>query len=350
MPWTKVFPDYSEFKIACKTAKRHLRGLSFKDAIREALIQSMRKNKNIFVFGEGVDDPKGVFGTTLGLDKIFGKQRCFDTPISENALTGIAMGASLIGLKPILVHMRMDFLLLAMDQMINHMAKWSYMSAGKIKVPVIIRSLIGRGWGSAAQHSQSLHAIFCHMPGIKVVMPSTPYDAKGLFLSSIEEKCPVLFLEYRWLYQHVGYVPRKIYKIPLGKAAIKKEGKDVTVVALSYMAYEAWRAAYILEKEGIKVEVVDLRTINPWDKETVIKSVKKTHKVLIADIGHISFGVSGEIAACISQEAFNFLDAPPERIALPDTPTPASYILEKLYYPDFKDIIKRVKSILKWRA
>ena len=347
MPWAKIYSDYSQFRRACRKAKKKLRGLTFGEAMREAILQGMKQDSATIIFGEGVDDPKGIFGTTAGLDKIFGAKRCFDTPISENALTGIAMGASLMGLKPILVHMRMDFLMPAMDQMVNHLAKWSYMSGGKIKTPVIIRSLVGRGWGSAAQHSQCLHALFAHIPGIKVVMPSCPYDAKGLFLSCLKEKSPILFLEYRWLYKHVGYVPKKPYTVPFGKACVKKEGKDISVVALSYLVSESLKAAYALQKEGIDAEVIDLRTVTPWDKKTIVKSVKKTHRLLVVDTGHLSFGVSAELAAAVNKEAFGSLDGPVERMALPDTPTPAGCSLEDLYYPDSKLIMQTIKNILK---
>jgi pyruvate/2-oxoglutarate/acetoin dehydrogenase E1 component len=344
MPWAKIYPDYSQFKRACKKAKKKLRGLTFGEAMQEAIRQGMKQDPKTIIFGEGVDDPKGIFGTTLKLDKIFGKSRCFDTPISENALSGIALGASLVGLRPILVHMRMDFLMPAMDQMVNHLAKWSYMSGGRIKTPLIIRSLIGRGWGSAAQHSQCLHALFAHVPGIKVVMPSCPYDAKGLFLSSLKERCPVLFLEYRWLYKHVGFVPKKPYLVPLGEACVKKQGKDITLVALSYLVSESLKAAYALQKEGIDAEVIDLRTVTPWDKKTIIDSVKKTRRLLVVDPGHISFGVSAEIIATLSKEAFRYLDSPCERIALPDTPTPSSPALEGIYYPDHKSIARKIKK------
>jgi pyruvate dehydrogenase E1 component beta subunit len=243
----------------------------------------------------------------------------------------------------------MDFLMPAMDQMVNHLAKWSYMSGGTIKTPVVIRSLIGRGWGSAAQHSQCLHALFAHIPGIKIVMPSCPYDAKGLFLASLKERCPVLFLEYRWLYKHVGYVPKKPYTVPIGKACVRKEGKDITLVALSYLVAESLKAAYELQKAGIEVEVIDLRSVTPWDKKTILKSLKKTGKLLVVDPGHLSFGASAELAATLSKDAFSFLDQPPERMALPDTPTPASCALEDIYYPTSKTIIQTLKGMLRCR-
>jgi len=347
MPWTRVFTDRTEFDKACKLAGKKLRGLAFREALAEALLQIMEKDERVFVFGEGVDDPKGIFGTTLNLHKKFGTQRSFDIPIAENTMTGVGIGAALAGLRPVMVHMRMDFMLLAMDQIINHASKWSYMFGGKVTVPLVIRTLIGRGWGSAAQHSQSIQGLFMHVPGLKIVMPSTPRDAKGLLVASIEDDNPVIFIEHRLLYEHIGCVPEDLYSIPLGKANVKKEGKDVTVVAVSYMVFESVKAAEKLKEEGIDVEVIDVRTVKPLDNETIFNSVKKTGRLVIADTGWITGGVAAEISARVSSNIFESLKSPILRVCCPDVPTPASPNLEKAFYPGKEEIINTVKRILK---
>ena len=346
MSWDIVTTDRTEFEKAAKLAGKELRGLTYRDAIKEALYQMMEKDDRVIVMGEGVDHYGWIFGTTAGLLEKFGAQRVFDTPIAENSMTGIAIGLSLAGMRPIFVHMRNDFLLLAMDQMVNHAAKWKYMTGGKVGVPIVIRAIIGRGWGSAAQHSQSFQAYFMHTPGLKVVIPSSPYDVKGLLISSIEDKDPVVFIEARLIYEHIGYVPEEIYTVPLGKGTIRKEGKDITIIAVSYMVFESIKAAEELEKEGISVEVIDPRTIKPLDEEIIFESVKKTGRAVIADTGWLTCGITAEISARISEKMFKYLKAPILRIALPDTPTPASPILEKAFYPDKKKIISAVKKVL----
>jgi pyruvate dehydrogenase E1 component beta subunit len=346
--WEKIYPDKSEFEKAYKDTPG-LRGLTYADAIKEALIQTMEEDSNVFVMGEGVDDPGGIFGTTLGLQERFGKERVFDIPIAENAMTGVAIGASLAGMRPVFVHMRMDFLLCAMDQLVNHAAKWHYMFGGCVSVPIVVRTLIGRGWGSAAQHSQSLQGLFMHTPGLKVVMPTTPYDVKGLLLSSIKDPDPVIFIEHRWLYKTFGYVPQEPYKIPLGEGIIRKEGEDITIVAISHMVLEAMEACKVLEKEGIYAELIDPRTIKPMDWEMIFNSVKKTGRLLIADTGYKSGGVGAEISAKVIENVFPFLKAPIVRVATADTPTPASHILEKAFYPSSKDVLKAAKEALSYR-
>ncbi len=344
MPWTKVYTDKADFENTL--AKEGLRGISFREAIREAQMQMLQKDESVFILGEGVDDPGGIFGSTLGLCEKFGKDRVMDIPIAENGLTGIAIGAAIAGMKPIFVHMRMDFLPMCMDQIINHAAKLHYMTGGKVNVPLIIRSIIGRGWGSAAQHSQALHALFTHIPGLKVVMPSTPYDVKGLFISAVEDGNPVMFIEHRWIYDYIGYVPEEIYKVPIGKGIIRKKGKDVTVVAISQMVYEAIKAAKILEAEGIDIEIIDPRSLKPLDEELIFDSVKKTGRIVIADVACKTSGIGAEIAARVSESIFKYLKAPIKRVNFPDVPIPSSYALEKIFYPGPENIVREVKKLL----
>ncbi|MFC1807250.1 alpha-ketoacid dehydrogenase subunit beta [Candidatus Omnitrophota bacterium] len=347
--WDLSFSERSEFERACQLAHKSLRGLTYKEAITEAIWQVMEKDPSVFIMGEGVDHCGWIFGTTKGLGERFGKNRAFDTPIAENTITGIASGAGLCGLKPIIVHARMDFLMLAMDQIINHASKMRYMSGGRVRVPLVVRTMIGGGWGSAAQHSQGLQAFFAHAPGLKVVMPSTPYDLKGLFVSSIRSKDPVIFIETKFLYEHVGYVPKRLYSVDFGKGAIRREGSDVTICAISYMVYEAIKASDSLRKDGIKAEVIDLRSLRPLDEEIILKSVKKTHRLVVCDNAWKTCGFSAEISAIANEKAFRYLKAPIKRVALPDIPTPASPALEKAFYPKARDIIKAVKKVYKFK-
>jgi len=347
MAWDRAPLDISELEKLSRPAGEGRREITYREAIKEALTQALEMDEGVFVMGEGVDDPAGIFGTTLGLHNIFGRSRVFDVALAENGITGIAVGAALAGMRPILVHARMDFLVLAMDQIINHAAKWRYMFGGTVNVPLTIRTIIGGGWGSAAQHSQSLQALFMHIPGLKVIMPSTPYDAKGLLTASIADGNPVIFIEHRWLYDHSGYVPEKAYTIPIGKGVTRREGKDVTVVAASYMVFEAGIAAESLEKEGIDVEVIDLRSLKPLDENIIFNSIKKTGRLVIADAGWKTGGISAEIAALASEKAFSYLKAPIQRVTLPDTPTPASPELEKAFYPRAPEIVSAVRELAK---
>jgi len=268
-----------------------------------------------------------------------------DTPIAENGLTGIAVGSAICGMRPVFIHMRMDFLPMCMDQIVNHAAKWRYMTGGKVTVPLVIRSIIGRGWGSAAQHSQALHGLFTHFAGLKVAVPSTPYDAKGLLIAAVNDGGPVIFCEHRWLYDFNGYVPEEMYEAPFGKAVTRKEGRDVTIVAVSLMVYEAVKAARELEKEGISAEVIDPRTIKPLDMESILASVKKTGRLIIADVGNTMTGISAEIAAQTAEKGFEYLKAPILRVGLPDVPTPAGCELEKIFYPGGAEIKKAVREL-----
>ena len=319
------------------------RQLTYKDALAEGLLEAMSQDENIIVMGQSAEDPVAMFGTLAPALKKF-PERFFEMPLSEGGITGWGTGAAIGGLKPVMTHHRNDFLLLAADQIINHAAKWMY--DHRTPVPWTIRSIVGRGWGQASQHSQSLQAIFAHIPGLKIVMPATAYDAKGLLISSILEPCPVISIEHRRLYDQKGNVPEGFYTIPLGKANIIREGTDITIVAISQMLLEAQLATEALSKAEIQAEIIDPRTIRPLDNQTIINSVKKTGRLIICDTGWTEFGVSAEIAARVADEAFDFLKAPIKRIGLPNCPTPASYELEKYFYPGVAEILKASSEIL----
>ncbi len=346
MPWTKILIEKQEPGFD-EHPGEEVRKLTYPEAIREALDQALALDERVFIMGQGVDDPVGQFGTTLNLHKKHGRHRVFDTPLSENGLTGIAIGAALTGMRPVYIHNRPDFLLLAMDQIANHASKWSYMFGGHVKVPIVIRAVIGRGWGSAAQHSQALQGLFMHIPGLRLVMPSTAYDVKGLLISSIADSNPVIFLEHRWLFKHTSHVPKELYSIPFGKGIVRRTGKDITVVGISYMVIEALRAAEELEKEGYDVEIIDPRTLKPLDEDIILNSIRKTGRLIIADTGWKTGGVGAEIAAMVVEKGFQYLKSPIKRIACPDVPTPSSYVLEEEFYPGMEDIINSVKEMLK---
>jgi pyruvate/2-oxoglutarate/acetoin dehydrogenase E1 component len=342
MPWTKIYSSRTEFEKALKETPG-LRGITYKEAIREATAQLLSADKSVFVIGEGVDDSGGVFGTTKGLQEEFGKDRVMDSPLAENGITGVCVGAAAAGMKPILVHMRTDFLPISLDQILNHAAKWHYMFGGRVNVPLVIRSIIGRGWGSAAQHSQSLQAMFMNIPGLRVIMPATPFDAKGLLIAAVRDGNPVIMIEHRWLYDHMGHVPEEMYEVPLGKAVVRKAGTDATIVTVSHMVHEAIQAAEALLDEGIDCEVIDLRSLKPMDGAAVIDSVRKTGRLIIADTGWKECGVGAEVMAKVA-EAGVALRAPLVRISLPEAPTPASPVLEKAYYPGKQDIIEAARK------
>jgi len=324
-----------------------MRKITYAEAINEALHQIIAKDTRAFLIGQGVTSPWYVGSTTIGLIDRFGSKRIIDTPTSENAITGVALGAALAGMHPIMCYPRMDFMHYAMDQIANHIANWHYMFGGQLSVPVTIWSIINRGGEQAAQHSQALQAIFMHIPGLKIVVPSTPYDAKGLLVASIEEDNPVIYIDDRWLYQHEGEVPEELYSVPIGKGIIRREGEDVTVVATSYMVYEAIMASESLDKEGVYVEVVDLRSLKPLDENLLLTSVKKTGRLVVVDGGWKTCGVAAEVSARVAEsDIFRSLRAPIIRVSLPDTPAPASSALEKAYYPNAEKIISAVKKIL----
>lgn len=323
------------------------RKLSYCLAINEALHQIMEQDQSVFLIGQGVKSPWYVGNTTRGLLDRFGSQRVIDTPVSENVITGAALGAAIAGMRPVVVHPRMDFMLYAMDPIINEAANWHYMFGGKSHVSVVIWAIINRGGEQAAQHSQALQSFFAHVPGLKVVMPSNAYDAKGLMISAIKDDNPVIYIDDRWLYELEDTVPEELYYVPIGKGTIRKKGKDVTVVATSYMVVEAMKAATHLEKERISVEVIDLRTIKPLDEELLFESVKKTGRLVVADGGWKTYGVAAGISALVVENIFEFIKSPIMKITLPDVPAPASRTLEEVYYPDLQDIIEAVIKIMK---
>jgi pyruvate dehydrogenase E1 component beta subunit len=320
--------------------------LTFAKAINEALFHAMEIDKSVICYGLGVDDPKGVFGTTLGLQEKYGEERVFDMPVSENAMTGVAIGASLNGIRPVMAHQRLDFFLLAMDQLVNNAAKWYYMFGGQASVPITIRLIIGCGWGQGPTHSQSLQSWFAHIPGLKVVMPATASDAKGLLLSSIFDNNPVLFLEHRWLHNLEGEVPEGDYRVPIGKAIALKKGEDITIVSMSYITIEALRAVEALEKEDILCDLIDLRTIMPIDWDLIFSSVQKTGRLIVLDTGVETGSIAGEIISRICMERYDSLKQPPKRLALPDFPAPTSLTLTREFYKRAEDIIDAVSKMM----
>ena len=320
--------------------------MTYSKAINDALFVAMELDPKVICYGLGVDDPKRVFGTTQGLQEKFGEKRVFDMPISENAMTGVAIGAGLRGFRTVMTHQRLDFFLLAMDQLVNGAAKWHYMFGGQNSIPITIRLIVGRGWGQGPTHSQSLQSWFAHIPGLKVVMPATANDAKGLLLSSIFDENPVIFIEHRWLHHQESDVPEGDYRVPLGSANRLELGSDVTIVAMSYMSIEALRAINFLKNQNISFELIDLRTVGPIDWETIYTSVKKTGRVLVLDTGAVTGSIAGEIVARIAMDLFSNLRCAPQRIALPDIPTPTSQALTEKFYPGSHTIIERIAQMM----
>lgn len=320
--------------------------ITFAEAIREALDQAMAADNSVFVIGEGVPDPKGIFGTTTGLRDKYGAQRILDMPLSENGMTGVCIGAAIQGMRPVMVHQRIDFTLLALDQLVNNAAKWSYMFNGQMNVPLVVRAIVGRGWGQGPQHSQSLQATFAHIPGLRVVMPATPYDAKGLLLAAITDNSPVMFIEHRWLHGIRDHVPETPYFLPLDTARTLRQGDDVTIVAFSYMAIEALRAAKYLAAHNIDAEIISMHAVNPLDMDTVHASVKRTGKLLIADCAARTAGVAAEITARVCELSFSFLHCPPRRISLPDHPVPTSPALANQCYSGPGALIRETLALL----
>ena len=319
--------------------------ISFRDALRLAQAKEMEADPAVFVFGLDVSDHKGIFGSTAGLAEQFGARRCFGTPLSEEAMTGVALGAALSGLRPVHVHIRADFLLLAMNQIVNMVSNLRYLSGGKVQIPLVIRAVIGRGWGQSAQHSKSLHGVFGHFPGLKVVLPTTPQDAYGLLRSAIRENNPVLFLEHRWLYDVMGEVDDGL-TVPLGEPAVRRKGSDLTVVCASWMNVEALRAAEILERRGIHLEVIDVRTVSPLNSEPILESVRKTRRCIVADYDWTFCGLSAELAAVISHRLHGVLAGPVERLGFAPVPCPTTRPLENLFYPSAVDIIKTSERMM----
>jgi acetoin:2,6-dichlorophenolindophenol oxidoreductase subunit beta len=324
-----------------------MREITYLEAVREAMSQEMRKNDDVFILGEDIGVYGGAFGVTRGMIEEFGSERVRNTPISEAGIAGAAVGSALTGMRPILELQFSDFITIALDQIVNQAAKIRYMYGGKGKVPMVVRTPSGSGTGAAAQHSQSLEAWVAHIPGLKVVQPSTAYDAKGLLKAAMDDENPVIFYEHKLLYKTSSEVPEEEYSIPLGKADIKREGTDVTVVATAIMVHRALEAAKELEKEGIQVEVIDPRTLVPLDENAIIQSVSKTGRVVVVHEAVKRGGYGGEIASMIAEsDAFDYLDAPIKRLGGAPSPVPYNPELEKSHVPQVPDIMKAVKETL----
>ncbi len=319
--------------------------LSFREAINRALAEEMATDPDVFVFGLDVPDHKRLYGSTVGLLERFGPARCFGTPLSEEAMTGVALGAAISGLRPVHIHIRADFMLLAMNQIANMASNLRYMSGGRLRVPLVIRAVIGRGWGQSAQHSKSLHGVFAHFPGLKVVLPSSPQDAYSLLRSAIRDENPVIFLEHRWLYDVEGDVDVN-EAIPLGASVIRRSGDALTVVAVSWMNVEAMKAAEVLARRGVELEIVDVRTVSPLDAGPIIASARKTGRCLVADYDWVFCGFGAEVAAVVGREGFGALRHPVERLGFAHTPCPTTRPLENLFYPSAVTIIRTAERML----
>lgn len=337
------------------TTEKQQRMLTGNKAMAEAIAQEMEKNEEVFVLGEDIGKYGGIFGSTEGLLDKFGEERIMDTPISESAFIGAAIGAAQEGMRPIAELMFVDFFGVCMDQIYNQMAKIQYMSGGNVKMPMVLMTGVGGEYNDAGQHSQTLYATFAHLPGMKVVAPTTPYDLKGMMASAIREDNPVVFMFHKtlqglgWMDQldaSVGHVPEEEYTVPLGKAKVTREGADVTIVSIQMMTVYAEEAAEKLAEEGIDAEVVDLRSLVPLDKETIIESVQKTHRLLVVDEDYLSYGMTAEISAVIAEEALYDLDGPVKRLAIPDVPIPYSRPLEEFVVPSADKIYEAVKEML----
>jgi pyruvate/2-oxoglutarate/acetoin dehydrogenase E1 component len=323
------------------------RELTYAQAIYEATVQEMERDPGVFVYGLGVDDPIGLYGTTLDLHKRFGADRNFDTPLAEDAMTGLGVGAAIAGLRPIHVHQRMDFLMLCMNQLVNVASKASYTFAGAVSVPMVIRGVIGRSWGQGPQHSQSLHSMLMHVPGLKVVAPTTPHDAKGCLVAAIRDNNPVIFMEHRMLYNIRGIVPEAAYEIPFGKARVLASGDDITIVAISHMVVEALRAKAHLEAEGIHAEVIDPVSLAPLDIETIADSAERTGRLLVVDNDWTGCGASAEIIAAVTER---LQDGPAPRVArlgFAPAPCPTTKPLENLFYPTGRTIAAKAHAMVR---
>ncbi|MBL8723516.1 MAG: alpha-ketoacid dehydrogenase subunit beta [Planctomycetes bacterium] len=336
MPWSRFDRNY--------VAPTGGRDLTYCAAIREAIDQAMGLDPRVFCIGLDADDRFGVFGSMANLSH---PERVLGTPISENAMTGVALGAALSGLRPIHVHLRSDFLLVAMDQIANYVAKWRDMFHGQVAVPLVIRAIAGRGWGCGAQHSQTLHGLFAQIPGLIVATPSTPYDAKGLFLQAVKDDRPVLFLEHRWLYKDTGNVPAEPYTLPFGQCRVLHEGQGLTLVATSLAATHCKIAC---EQHGLDVELLDPRTVKPLDLDGIVASVRRTGALAVVDYDFPFGGFAAEVVAAVGERAFDALRLPPQRLTFPDRGMPASQVLERAYYPDPERIAALLRRMLDARA
>jgi pyruvate/2-oxoglutarate/acetoin dehydrogenase E1 component len=314
-------------------------------AIREALDLALAQRQDTYIIGEGVTDPNGIFGTTKGLVDTYGPERVVEMPVAENGLTGIAIGSAMMGRRPIMTHQRIDFALLCIEQLFNTAAKSHYVTNGAHRVPLTVRMVIGRGWGQGPQHSQSLEAMFASIPGLKVVMPSTPADFKGMLLASIEDDNPVIFIEHRWLHYVSADVPAGWYTVPLDGPSKIHSGDRATIVATSYMTLEARRAATALSKRGCEVDLFDLRVLRPLNLTAIIESVRRTGRLIVCDTGMRTLGLGAEIIAQVAEQALSDLKRPPIRIALPDHPTPSALAFAEVYYPGSSDIIAATEKL-----
>ncbi len=321
--------------------------LTYVEAIRLAQKQVLAGDDKTFILGLGSSDPKGMFGTNLGLVDEFGSQRVMDTPLSENTLTGVSIGMAAMGYRPILVHHRLDFTLTAFEQMVNQAAKWFFNSGGKSNLPFLIRMVVGRGWGQGPTHGQSLQSMFSHIPGLKVVMPTTPQDAGNMIVGGIADGNPVIYIEHRWLHGISSEVSQPFTEYQIGKARISKAGKDVTIVANSYSVIDSLLAARFLETKGLSCEVIDMRSIQPWDKKLIFESVVKTTRLVVVDTGHLSFGVSGEIVTSVFEELWESISSKPIRIGFPDIPVPSAPGLSQQYYAGPAEIAIKIAESFK---
>jgi pyruvate dehydrogenase E1 component beta subunit len=320
--------------------------MTYVEAIRLAQKQVLTKDDKTFILGLGSSDPKGMFGTNLGLVDEFGSQRVMDTPLSENTLTGVSIGMAAMGYKPILVHHRLDFTLTAFEQMVNQAAKWFFNSGGKSHLPLLIRMVVGRGWGQGPTHGQSLQTMFAHIPGLKVIMPANPQDAGNMIVGGVNDGNPVIFIEHRWLHGLRSEVTQPFTAYKIGTARLARIGSDFTLVANSYSVIDCLIATKFLETKGITCDVIDMRSIQPWDREMIFSSVVKTKRILVVDTGHISFGVSGEIITSVLENLWGELKSKPFRLGFPDIPVPSAASLSKNYYPRPVDIVKKVCAAL----
>lgn len=325
-----------------------MRSLTYVQALNEALHQLLGDDEDVFLIGQGVTSPWYVGSSCVGLTEKFKKTRVIDTPVSENAVTGASIGAALAGMRPIVVHPRLDFMYYAMDPIANQASNWFYMFGGKLSVPLVIWGIINRGGEQGAQHSQAIQSIFAHLPGIKVIMPSTPFDVKGMLRAAVYDGNPVVFIDDRWLYGIKGDVPRDPYTVPLGKGKVRRKGADITIVATSFQVHEALKAAEVLAKKKIDAEVVDPLTLKPLDEKIIIDSVKKTGRLLVVDGGWRSFGAAAEIMARVAENGEILrIKAPLRRVALPDSPAPASRSLEKGYFKGAEDIVRESVKLVR---
>jgi pyruvate dehydrogenase E1 component beta subunit len=321
--------------------------LTYVNAINEALALALDRDHSVFVLGQGVDDPTAMFGTTRGLQDRFGRERVFDTPLSEEGMMGVCAGAAMNGLRPVYMHNRPDFILLAFNQLVTHAAKFHYMDNGATTVPMVVWAAIGRGWGSGAQHSQAIQGLLLGAPGLKIVMPSTPYDAKGLLLSAILDNNPVCVFEHRWLMKKDGVVPEGPYRVPIGKGIYRRRGADVTIVGASHAIELGLQAANQLAGEGIEADVVDLRTVKPMDEAIILESLHRTGRLVAVDTGWMMGGVCAEICCIAAEKGFADLKAPVRRVGLPDIPAPAGFALEQYYYPNAARIAAAARKLIR---